>query len=77
MKVSITIDQAVWERSEFTVEVEDGLTGEALTEAIEQAVDNYDEWGTDGCKQSTLDEPVYGINLDKKATLETGTELAF
>lgn len=76
MKVPITIDQAVWERTTFTVEIEDGLTGDDLTEALQTAVDNY-EYASDSYQTSILDEPVYGVNKTSTAELPDGSEIEF
>lgn len=72
MKVWINVDQAVWERSTFEVEVPDGLTGDELKDAIRDAVDNYDGYGEPGHQQEILDDPVYGIDVERRATLPGG-----
>jgi hypothetical protein len=75
MKVTIQVDQAVWERSTFEVEVPDGLEGEALRDALNNAIDNYDGYGEEDHSQGILDDPVHGIDSDTKALLPDGTEL--
>lgn len=75
MKVQVQVDQAVWERSTFEVEVEDGLEGDELAEAIGEAIDNYDGYGEEGHEQEILDDPVYGIDTERMAILPDGTEI--
>lgn len=72
MKVIITVDQAVWERSTFSVDVTDGLKGEALTKALREAVGSYDGYGEADHEQEILDSPVEGVDTQTQAELPNG-----
>lgn len=73
MKVQVQVDQAVWERTTFEVEVDDGLEGEELQEAIREKVNNFEGYGEPGYQQRILDEPVYSISAEREATLPDGS----
>ena len=75
VRVQIQIDQAVWERSTFEVEVAEGLDDEELTEALRNAVDDFDGYGEPGYMQWVLDSSVDGIDIERKATLSNGKEI--
>lgn len=75
MKVTVQIDQAVWERSTFEVEIEDGLSLDEFNEQIEEAIDNFTGYGEPGYTQEILDDPVYGIDTQRVAILPSGEEV--
>lgn len=75
MKVEVQVDQAVWERCTFEVEVPDGLEGEELSEALYAAKEEFSGYGEAGYRQEILDA-VEGIDTETKCTLPDGTEIA-
>ena len=75
VRVQIQVDQAVWERSTFEVEVAEGLGGEELADALREAVDDFDGYGEPGYMQWILDSSVDGIDIERKATLPDGKEI--
>lgn len=77
MKVKVQIDQAVWERCEFEVEIDDDVPPDQLQEHISDAVDAYDGFGEESHQQFILDEPVLNLDSERKAILPDGTELEF
>ena len=75
VRVQVRIDQAVWERSTFEVEVTEGLDGEELTEALRCAIGAFDGYSEPGYRQWILGNAVEGIDIARRVTLPDGKEI--
>ena len=75
VRVQVRIDQAVWERSTFEVEIAKGLDGEELVNALRSAVGAFDGYDEPGCRWWILDGAVEGVNIERRVTLPDGKEI--
>jgi hypothetical protein len=73
MRVKVEIDQAVWERTTFYVNISDKpMDEDERAAAIQKEIADYDEYGGPDHEQETLDSYVEGVPNETKATLPDG-----